>query len=168
MDHWGPLLYMPTHTAIPATEAQTALVLVIQDSRWRIFILTANVNIESKRGLALPVNMFLLAEIMCYLTNPFVLTCHPGEVPQPPPHITPGRDRLASLCYLWLCWSLWTRSIGYIRWKAPGSKGNQGSNRHARIWHGPSLSREVRSYLLFADFSGWASSRNYCLALSLL
>lgn len=47
-------------------------------------------NIESKRGLALTVNMFVLAEIMQYLTNPFVLTCCPGEVPQLPPPITTG------------------------------------------------------------------------------
>lgn len=47
-------------------------------------------NVESKRGLALTVNMFLLAEITRYLTNPFVLTCQPGEAPQLPPLITTG------------------------------------------------------------------------------
>lgn len=52
----------------------TALILLTQDSQ-QIFIPTADANSKSKRGLALTINMFLLAEIMQYLTKPFVLTC---------------------------------------------------------------------------------------------
>lgn len=50
-----------------------------------------------------------------------------------------------------LC-SLWTRSVNYIWWKASALKGNQGKNRHTRVWHGPHILREVRSYLLFTEF----------------
>lgn len=154
MDHSGPLLCLLTHTAIPTTGEgrRDRPCPSLRRTQERRLILTADVNVRSKRILALIENMFLLAETIKYLTNPFVLTFCPGKVTylSLPLITTTGKLAQGQTATILIISAHF--GPGYNWGKTPGFKENHKGNRHVRIQYDPGISRKVRNMLLFADF----------------